>query len=296
MEKKFQIAILSRGPSLYSTRSLYLAGVNRGHRMKVVDHMRCNLVVETDKPVVLYYGNRFEGMSAIIPRIGASVTAHGAAVIRQFEVMDIYSTLSSKALLMARNKFSCLQVLSAHGIGVPKTLLPTSNTMAFHLLDHLKGPPYVIKMARGTHGMGVLKASSKSEAIQLIQGLQPLKGMIVLQEYIEESSGRDIRLIVVGGEVVATMERQSQAGEFRSNLHLGGSSRPIEPTVEERETAIRAAHLMGLEVAGVDLLQSRRGPLVLEVNASPGLEGIEKTTGVDISSKIIRLIEKKLHP
>jgi ribosomal protein S6--L-glutamate ligase len=210
--------------------------------------------------------------------------------------MGKYTTLTSSALLLARNKFSCLQVLAANGVGVPKTLLPTSNTMAYHSLDHLKGPPYIIKMARGTHGMGVLKANNKADAVHLLDSLHELKGMVVLQEYIRESSGRDVRIIVVGDEVVATMERKSEGDDFRSNLHLGGSSRVIQISQEEEKTAIRAVKLMGLEVAGVDILQSNRGPLVLEVNASPGLEGIEKTTGVDISSKIIELVEKKLIP
>ncbi len=294
MKKKLRIAILSRGPGLYSTRSLYTAARNRGHRVWITDHMKCNLLVNSGKNDILYYNNRFMPVDAIIPRIGASVTDHGAALIRQFEENGIYTLLSSEALVLARNKFSCLQKLAANGIGVPTTLLPATSDMAWHMLDKIKGPPYIIKLAKGTHGVGVLKAASKGDAARLLDTFQQLKGMVMIQEYIAESSGKDIRIIVVGNEIVASMERSSSGGDFRSNLHLGGTSRKIDITEEEAATAIQSAQLMGLEVAGVDLLRSNRGPLVLEVNASPGLEGIEKTTEVDISGRIISHLEKVL--
>lgn len=294
MKKKLRIAILSRGPGLYSTRSLYTAARNRGHRVWITDHMKCNLLVNSGKNDILYYNNQFMPVDAIIPRIGASVTDHGAALIRQFEHRGTYTLLSSEALVLARNKFSCLQKLAANGINIPKTLLPATSDMAWHMLEKIKGPPYIIKLAKGTHGVGVLKAPTRGDAAQLLDSFQQLKGMVMIQEYIAESSGKDVRIIVVGDHVVASMERSALGGDFRSNLHLGGTSRKIEITEEEAFIAIKSTKLMGLEVAGVDLLRSNSGPLVLEVNASPGLEGIEKTTGVDISGQIIEHLEKIL--
>lgn len=295
MKKKLRIAILSRGPGLYSTRSLYTAARARGHRIWITDHMKCNLLVETGQTNILYYNNKFMQVDAIIPRIGASVTDHGAALIRQFEHKGIYTLLGSEALVLARNKFSCLQKLAANGIGIPTTLLPATSDMAWHMVEKIKGPPYIIKLAKGTHGVGVLKANTKGDAARLIDTFQQLKGMVMIQEYISESSGKDIRIIIVGGQVVASMERSALGGDFRSNLHLGGTSKKIDITEEEATVAIKSAQLMGLEVAGVDLLRSNRGPLVLEVNASPGLEGIEKTTGVDISGKILEHLEEVLN-
>lgn len=291
---RLKIIILSRGPSLYSTRSLMIAGRKRGHEVKIVDHMKCDLILEKGSLAVQYYKHKFEKLDAIIPRIGASVTSQGGAVIRHFELMSCYTTLSSAALLLTRNKLSCLQLLAGNGIGIPKTLLPASRSMAYELLNELKGPPYVVKVATGTHGTGVLKAENKHTALHLLDTFNQLKEMVIFQEYIKESSGRDIRIIVVGGKVVAAMERRASGNEFRSNLHLGGKSEVIEPTDEECDIAIQSASLMGLRVAGVDLLRSNRGPLVLEVNASPGLEGIETTTKIDIATEIIKLIERSV--
>ncbi|TVR81259.1 MAG: RimK family alpha-L-glutamate ligase [Saprospirales bacterium] len=291
MNQKLKIVILSRGPSLYSTRSLLRAGRERGHHISVMDHMNCDLVIDSKKPQVWYYGRNCSDIDAVIPRIGASVTAHGAAVIRQFELMNCFTTLNSEALLLTRNKLSCLQVLSGNGIDIPKTILPSTRSMAYRFLDQLKRPPYVIKVVSGTHGSGVLKADSKTSALHLLDTFSQLREMVIAQEYIEESSGKDLRIIVVGDRVVAAMERKSNTGDFRSNLHLGGSASLIKISDEERDIAIKSVHLMGLKVAGVDMLRSHRGPLVLEVNASPGLEGIEKTTGVDIAAHIIALAE-----
>ena len=291
MKRPFKIAILSRGPSLYSTKSLVEAGRSRGHQVVIIDHMTCDLVIDRKNPQVWHYGRNCSDIDAIIPRIGASVTAHGAAVIRQFELMNCFTTLNSQALLLARNKLSCLQILSNNGVDVPKTLLPSTRSMAYRFLDQLAHPPYVIKVASGTHGAGVLKADSKKSALHLLDTFNQLKEMVIVQEYIAESSGKDIRIIVVGERVVASMERKSTTGDFRSNLHLGGAAELTEISELEREIALKATRLMGLKVAGVDILRSSRGPLVLEVNASPGLEGIEKTTGVDIASHIISLTE-----
>ncbi len=288
------IAILSRGPSLYSTQSLVRAGREAGHQVKVIDHMGCDLSITQNKPMVYYYGRDCKDFDAVIPRIGASVTTHGAAVIRHFELMGCFSTLTSAALLRTRNKLSALQILACNGIDIPRTIMPSTRAMAHGFLDKIGRPPYVIKVASGTHGAGVLKAESKQAAINLLDAFYQLKEMVIVQEFVDESAGRDIRIIVVGDKVVAAMERRSNSNDFRSNLHLGGSSTLVELSQKEREIAIEASRLMGLQVAGVDILRSKRGPLVLEVNASPGLEGIEKTTGIDIASHIIKLIEGEL--
>jgi len=295
MAKNLRIAILSRGPSLYSTQSLRRAGQQAGHQIFILDHMSCDLSVRQAGPEVYYYGRNCNNIHAVIPRIGASVTNHGAAVIRQFELMNCFSTLSSAALMRTRNKLSSLQVLASNGIDIPKTIMPSTRSMVHRFLDKLGKPPYIVKVASGTHGAGVLKAESKQAALHLLDAFYQLKEMVIVQEFVAECAGRDIRIIVVGDEVVAAMERKSSSDDFRSNLHLGGTSSMVELSQREKEIALKATKLMGLQVAGVDVLRSNRGPLVLEVNASPGLEGIEKTTKVDIASHIIRYIEATIY-
>jgi ribosomal protein S6--L-glutamate ligase len=281
------IAILSRGAGLYSTQSLFRAARMRGHYVRIIDHKRCNIVIEKGLPQIIYEGERLVGMDAVIPRIGTSVTDYGAAVIRQFELMGIHTATKSEALIIARDKLKCLQKLSASGINVPKTFIAGSVEDTPELIDRLSGIPVVIKLLESTHGVGVILAESRNAAISIVEAFSKFNQPVILQEFIAEAGGADIRAFVVGKKVVAAMRRQAEQGEFRSNLHRGASSTPIDLTSKEIEIVLHAARLMDLEIAGVDLLRSDRGPLVMEVNASPGLEGIETTTGVDVAGAII---------
>ena len=287
------IAILSRGPSLYSTQSLLIAGQKRGHRMYLIDYADCSLRLERNQPLVFYKEEKLGHIDAIIPRIGSSGTYFGAAVVKQFEMMGIYSVLGSEALLQSRNKLRSIQILSRSGIGFPRTIFGNFNEDSEYLVDAVGGTPVVIKLLRGTHGLGVTLAKDFSTAESIIESFQKLKERFLVQEFIKESNGEDIRALVVGGEIVAAMKRKARPGEFRSNLHRGGSSIHIKLTNNEIHTAKESVRLLGLEVAGVDMLQSHRGPLLLEVNPSPGLEGIETTTQIDVAGKIIELIEQK---
>ncbi|MBK8564358.1 MAG: 30S ribosomal protein S6--L-glutamate ligase [Saprospiraceae bacterium] len=288
------IALLSRGPGLYSTQSLFRAARLRGHYVRVIDHGQISLIIEQGVPHVFYEGTKLVGMDAVIPRIGASVTDYGAAVIRQFELMDIYTSTRSEALIMARDKLKCLQILSANGIAVPRTVMAGMPDALPRLIDYLGGAPVVVKMLESTHGVGVVLAETRSTAISIVEAFTKLGQPVLLQEFIEEAAGADIRAFVVGKRVVASMLRQAQEGEFRSNLHRGATA-SIEPlSQEEEKTVLQAARLMNLEIAGVDILRSKRGPLVMEVNASPGLEGIEATTKVDIAGAIIENVERGL--
>jgi ribosomal protein S6--L-glutamate ligase len=287
------ILILSRGPQLYSTQSIVAAGQKRGHQMIVIDYTECNMVVESGDPHIYYRGVRVEGVDAIIPRIGSTNTFYGASVIRQFEAMGVYSLTSSDSLVASRNKLHCMQLLSQHDILMPKTIYPSS----FFSMDRVEktvGLPCVIKLLSGTHGIGVILLESRIAAESVMESFIKLEQKFLVQEYISEASGSDIRTLVVNGEIVAAMRRTAQTGDFRSNLHRGGTSEIIEPTFEMAEIALRAVEALGLEVAGVDMLQSKRGPMLLEVNASPGLEGIETTTGVDVAGKMIELIEQRM--
>lgn len=286
------IALLSRGPGLYSTQSLFRAARNRGHYVRVIDHGQCSLVIEQDVPQVMYEGTRLVGMDALIPRIGASVTDYGAAVIRQFELMGVYTATRSEALIMARDKLKCLQILSANGIAVPRTVIAGMTEAMPRLMDLLQGPPFVVKMLESTHGIGVMLAESRNTAISLVEAFTKLGKPVIIQEFIEEAAGTDIRAFVVGKRVVASMLRKAQTGEFRSNMHLGASASIEELTPAEEKIVLESARLMNLDVAGVDILRSKRGPLVMEVNASPGLEGIETTTKVDIAGAIIENLER----
>lgn len=291
-----KIAILSRNADLYSTRRLVEAAEKHGHEAHVVDHLRCNIEIEQKGPS-LYYGSGYlEGFQAVIPRIGASVTFYGTAVVRQFEMMNVFSAVSSRGIVHSRDKLRCLQVLSKEGIGLPKTVFTNYSRHVEHVVESAGGAPVVLKLLEGTQGLGVVLAENQNAAQSVLEAFNGLRARVIVQEFIREAKGADIRAFVVDGEVVGAMKRQGKEGEFRSNLHRGGTAMQIELTEEEKHTAIKAAEAVGLGVAGVDMLQSERGPLVLEVNSSPGLEGIERATGVDIAGKIIQYIEKHVNP
>ncbi|HEX8515287.1 MAG TPA: 30S ribosomal protein S6--L-glutamate ligase [Bacteroidia bacterium] len=287
-----KIAILSRGPRLYSTRRLVEAAEQRGHEVVVLDHLKCVLVIEKGNPHIFYGGKEVTGIDAIIPRIGTSVTFYGAAVVRQFEQMKVFSSVESQALVRSRDKLRSLQLLAKAGIGMPKTAFASAPKNIDNVLEQVGGAPVVIKLLEGTQGIGVILAETHKSAKSVIESFLALKANILVQEFIKEAGGADIRAFIVDGKIVGAMKRQGLPGEFRSNLHRGGSANVIELTKEERETAIKAAKKLGLAIAGVDMLQSSRGPLVMEVNSSPGLEGIEGATGVDIAGKIIEYVER----
>lgn len=289
-----KIAILSRNPALYSTRRLVEAAEKRGHEAHIIDHSKCNIEIEQSGPS-LFYGDKYlTGFDAVIPRIGASVTFYGTAVVRQFEMMNVFSAVSSRGIIHSRDKLRCLQVLSREGLGLPKTVFTNYSKNVKHVVESAGGAPVVLKLLEGTQGLGVVLAENENAAESVLEAFNGLKARVIVQEFIKEAKGADIRAFVVDGEVVGAMKRQGKPGEFRSNLHRGGTSRIIELSDEEKDTAIRAAAAVGLGIAGVDLLQSDKGPLVLEVNSSPGLQGIESTTGKDIAEKIIIYLEKNI--
>ena len=287
-----KIAILSTNRNLYSTRRLVAARVDRGHEMPVYNHKRCYMNVMSSNPEIHYNGTAIEGVDAIIPRIGASVSFYGTAVVRQFEVMGVYSLNESVAIGRSRDKLRASQLLSRKGIGLPRTGFANSPGDTDDLLALVGGAPVVIKLLEGTQGVGVVLAETNKAAESVIEAFRGLKANFIVQEFIKEAGGADIRCLVVGDKVVAAMMRQAREGEFRSNLHRGGAAKLVKITPEERRTAVRSAQAMGLNVAGVDLLRSSRGPVVMEVNSSPGLEGIEEATGKDVASMIIEFIEK----
>jgi ribosomal protein S6--L-glutamate ligase len=286
------IAILSRNPKLYSTKRLKMAAEKRGHTVEVIDHMKCVLYLEKKSPMVLYNGRKLDYFDAIIPRIGASVTVYGAAVVRQFEMMKVFTTVESQALIRSRDKFRSLQILSRAGLGLPKTMFMDYTKHTEGIVEAVGGAPVIIKLLEGTQGLGVVLAENKKAAQSVIDAFHGLKTRIMVQEFIKESKGADVRAFIVNGEVVGAMKRQAKEGEFRSNLHRGGKAVLIKLNVHEKHTAITAAKKMGLGVAGVDMLPSSRGPLIIEVNSSPGLEGIEGATKVDIAGKIIQYLER----
>lgn len=287
-----KIAILSRKHSLYSTRRLVEAAVSRGHTADTIDTMRCYMNITTTSPTIHYKGKALAHYDAVIPRIGASVTFYGAAVVRQLEMMGVFCVNDSVAITRARDKLRSLQLLSKKGIGLPITGFAHSLDEIKDLIKMVGGPPLLIKFLEGTQGIGVILVETSKAAQSVLEAFLGLKVNIMVQEYIKETHGADIRCFVVGGKVVAAMQRQAKSPEeFRSNLHRGGIATPINITEEERNMAIRAAQIIGLNVAGVDIIRSDRGPLIIEVNASPGLEGIEKTTGVDVAAEIIKFIE-----
>ncbi len=285
------IAILSRDSKLYSTRRLKEAGEKRGHKVEIIDHMKCVLLIEKKNPMVWYNGRKLDYFDAIIPRIGASVTFYGAAVVRQFEMMKVFSAVESQALIRSRDKLRSLQILSRAGLGMPKTIFMDYSRDTEGVIEAVGGAPVVIKLLEGTQGLGVVLAENKKAAQSVIEAFHGVKARIIVQEFIKEAKGADIRVFVVNDEVVGAMRRQARDGEFRSNLHRGGIATVIKLTRNEKHAAIEAAKKMGLAVAGVDMLPSARGPLIIEVNSSPGLEGIEGATKVDIAGKIYEYIE-----
>lgn len=285
-----KIAILSRASTLYSTARLKEAAVARGHEATVVDYLRCYMEITARRPKVLYRGEEVRP-HAIIPRIGASYTFYGTAVVRQFEMADVFTLNSSDGISRSRDKLRSMQILSRAGVGLPTTSFAHAINDVNGLLEAVGGPPVVVKLLEGTQGLGVVLAETKKAAESVIGAFRQLDANILVQQFIKEAGGSDIRAFVVGGKVVAAMRRQGAAGEFRSNLHRGGHAEAIKLTPAERSTAVRATKAMGLAVAGVDLLQSDDGPMVLEVNSSPGLEGIEAASGVDIADLMIEFIE-----
>ena len=289
-----KIAVLSTDPTLYSTRKLVEAGEKRGHEVQVIDYLRCYMNITSMKPQVIYMGKPLEGFDAIIPRIGASQTFYGTAVVRQFEMMGVFTANPSQAISRSRDKLRCLQLLAREGIGLPVTGFAHSTKDIDGLINTVGGAPLVIKLLEGTQGIGVVLAETYQAAKSVIEAFRGLNANILVQEFIEEAGGADLRCFVVGDRVIAAMKRQGAEGEFRSNLHRGGKAEKIKLSPEERSTATRSAKAMGLRVAGVDLLLSHHGPVVMEVNSSPGLEGIETATKVNVSGKIIEFLEKNI--
>lgn len=293
-----KLAVLSRSTKLYSTKRLIEAAKVRGHEIKVLDHLRCFMDISVDQPTLHYKDQEFtqSDFDAVIPRIGASVTFYGTAVVRQFEMMGVYSVNESVAITRARDKLRSMQLLSRKGIGIPTTAFANSPDDIKGLIREVGGAPLVIKLLEGTQGIGVVLAETAKAAESVIQAFMGLNSNILIQEYIKEAGGSDIRCFVVGDKVIAAIQRTAAPGEFRSNLHRGGTAQLTKLTPEERRTAVRAAKAMGLNVCGVDLLRSERGPLIMEVNSSPGLEGIEKATQKDVAGMIIEFIEKNASP
>jgi len=291
-----KIAILSRNRKLYSTRRLVEAARLRGHQVRVIDTLKCYMDISSANPSVHYQGKKLSGFDAVIPRIGASITHYGSAVIRQFEMMGVYVLTESVALNRSRDKLRALQLLSRKGIGLPVTGFAHDVYDSRELIRLVGGAPLVVKLLAGTQGRGVVLAETNKAAESVIDAFRELKADFLVQEFIKEAGGSDLRCLVIGNKVVAAMRRTAQEGEFRSNLHRGGSADLVKLTAEERNTAIKAAKTMGLNVAGVDILRSQRGPLVMEVNSSPGLEGIEHATGLDIAGQIIEYIERNARP
>ncbi|QDU65158.1 30S ribosomal protein S6--L-glutamate ligase [Engelhardtia mirabilis] len=290
-----KIAILSRRPSLYSTARLKQAAELAGHEAVVVDYLRCYMNIASHRPQVIHQGEPLE-VDAVIPRIGASKTFYGAAVVRQFEMMGVFPLNESQAISRSRDKLRCLQLLSRRGIGLPVTGFAHSTKDVEGIIEAVGGAPLVVKLLEGTQGIGVVLCETNKAAESVIEAFRGLDANILVQEFIKEAGGADLRCFVVGDKVVAAMMRQGAPGEFRSNLHRGGTAKAVKITPEERSTAVRSAKAMGLKVCGVDLLRSNHGPVVMEVNSSPGLEGIEEATGVDVAGAIIAYIEANAGP
>src|SRR5439155_15022670 len=289
-----RIVILSRRPELYSTRVLVEAGQARGHDVRVLDTLQFDIQVSRQSPELFYQGKPVGQVDAVIPRIGASITFFGTAVVRQFEMMGVYCVNESQAIARSRDKLRCLQILSRHDIGLPPTVYTRQADHVPNCMKRVDGPPVVVKLLEGTQGIGVVLAESARAAASVIEAFHGLDQNILIQKFIRESSGSDIRALVVGRRVVAAMRRQAGAGEFRSNLHRGAKSKPVRLTADYRKTALAAARVLGLRVAGVDMIESAEGPMVMEVNSSPGLEGIQKASGTDVAAEIIEHIEREL--
>jgi ribosomal protein S6--L-glutamate ligase len=293
-----RIIILSRQEALYSTRALVEAAQKRGHRVAVMDTLQFDIGLSRRNPELFYQGEPVGPVDAVIPRIGASITFFGLAVVRQFEMLGVYCLNESQAIARSRDKLRSLQLLSRHDIGLPPTIYTRQADHVPACIDKVDGPPVVVKLLQGTQGIGVVLAESKAAASSVIEAFHGLEQNILIQKFIKEAKGADIRALVVGRKVVAAMKRQAGAGEFRSNIHRGGTAKKIKLPVEYRRTATAAARVLGLTVAGVDLIESDEGPMVMEVNSSPGLEGIQKATQVDVAAAIIEHIEReaRVHP
>ena len=289
-----KIAILSANAKLYSTKRLVEAIRQRGHEAVVINHSLCHVLIEEESPVILYKNKLVEGIDAVIPRVGASVTDYGSTVVRQFEMMKVFTTVKSQAIMRSRNKLRSLQILSKAGVQIPKTVFANQAKDVDKLIKLVGGPPVIIKLLEGTQGVGVVLAESNKAAKSTIEAFYGLKTNVLIQEYIAESNGTDIRAFVVGNKVVAAMKRQGQPSDFRSNLHRGGSAEAVALLPHEEKAALQAAKALGVRVAGVDFIQSNRGPMIMEVNSSPGLEGIEKITGVNVADLIVTYIEEKI--
>ena len=286
------IVILSRNEHLYSTRRLIEEGEKRNHSIEVIDPLKCDIVIEKEKPSIYYKDRYLDYVDAIIPRIGASVTFYGCAVVRQFEMMNVFTIVTSDAILRSRNKLKSLQLLSKAGIGMPKTVFTNYSRDVEEVIDYVGGVPVIIKLLEGTQGLGVVLAESKNAAESVLEAFNGLEARALVQEYIAEAKGADLRALVVDGQVVGAMKRQGKEGEFRSNLHRGGSAKIIKLSNDELQLAMSASKTLKLPVCGVDMLQSSRGPLLLEVNSTPGLEGIEAATSKNIARTIITYIER----
>lgn len=289
-----KIAVLSRNPKLYSTKRLIEAGEKRGHEMLVVDHAKCDIIIEKKRPHIIYQGEELADIDAVIPRIGASITFYGTAVVRQFEMMKVFSAIESQALVRSRDKLRSLQILSRAGLGLPKTAFTNYSKNVSEVINQVGGAPCVIKLLEGTQGVGVVLAETQSAAESVLEAFNGLQARVIVQQFIKEAGGADIRAFVVDGVVVGAMKRQGKEGEFRSNLHRGGTATVHELSDDEENAALKAARVLGLGIAGVDMLQSKSGPMIMEVNSSPGLEGIEAATGKNIAGSIIRYIERNV--
>lgn len=291
-----KIAILSRNAALYSTSRIIESAQRRGHEVMVIDPLLCFMDISTKKPTIHFRKEILTGFDAVVPRIGASVTFYATAVLRQFEMMGIYTLNESVAIARSRDKLRALQILSRSGIGMPVTGFAHSTKMTKELIDLVGGAPLVIKLLEGTQGKGVVLAETGKAAESVVEAFREMDAYFLVQQFIEEARGCDIRAFVIGDQVVAAMQRKAKDGEFRSNLHRGGTAENVELTPDERKTAVQASEALGLNVAGVDILRSKNGPLVMEVNSSPGLEGIETTTGVDVAGLMMDYIEKNASP
>lgn len=286
------IIILSRNTHLYSTKRLVEEGETRGHTVEVIDPLKCDIIIEKEKPTIYYKDRYLDYVDAIIPRIGASVTFYGCAVVRQFEMMNVFTTVTSDAIIRSRDKLRSFQRLSKAGIGMPKTVFTNYSRDVEEVIEHVGGTPVVIKLLEGTQGLGVVLAETKNAAESVLEAFNGLQARALIQEYIEEAKGADLRALIVDGQVVGAMKRQSKEGEFRSNLHRGGTAEYIRLSEPELRLAIKSARALKLPVCGVDMLRSKRGPLILEVNSTPGLEGIEAATQKNIAKAIITFIER----
>ncbi|GAB4201889.1 MAG: 30S ribosomal protein S6--L-glutamate ligase [Wenzhouxiangellaceae bacterium] len=290
------LALLCRNPDLYSHRRLVEAARERGHDIDVIDHLRCYINITSNRPTVRYRERALPAYDAVIPRIGASVTFFGTAVLRQFEMMGVFPLNESVAISRSRDKLRSLQLLARKGVGLPVTVFAHKTSRPEEIINQVGGAPVVIKLLEGTQGIGVVLGETQKAAESIIQAFGGVNTNILVQEFIKEAGGQDIRCLVIGDKIVASMLRKGKEGDFRSNLHRGGSAERVKITPTERQTAITAAKSMGLRVCGVDMLRSNHGPVVMEVNSSPGLEGIETTTGIDVAAKIIEYIEKNAKP